>query len=119
MSEVPTYTAALYVGLRVGYTDREHTRFAAEKVIRDYVDEVGLCVAVNDTTFFYSRRPETPHGRESGLAIGFINYPRFPSDLETIRRHAEELGRRLKESLGQNRVTVVYPDVTRMVGEVA
>ena len=118
-TEVTTYTATLYVGLRIGYSDRVQSRETALDVIQAYCDEVGLCVTVTDTLFLYSRRAETPHGYDVGFAVGFINYPRFPSQPDAIRKHATQLGERLKTVLGQNRVTVVCPDTTLMVGEKA
>lgn len=116
-TSVNTFTATLYVGLRVGYTDRVHLPAAAAKVIQEYVDAVGLCVSVTETTFRYTRTPQTPHGYDPGLAVGFINYPRFPADPEQVRGHALTLGGKLKAALGQNRVTAVFPDETVMVGE--
>ena len=117
MHEVNTFTATLCVGLREGYTDVVRPMADAIEVVQGYCNEVGLCVTCTPTTFVYSQRPETPHGQEPGLLIGFVNYPRFPSQPDDIRKHAEALGAAIKQKLRQNRVSVVYPDVTRMVGE--
>ncbi len=117
MHEVPTFTAALYIGFRTGYTDYVHSRAEADAVIQEYCDRVGLCVTVTETTFIYKRTAMTPHGRDPGVVVGFINYPRFPSTYDQLRVHAEAIGAALKEKLEQNRVTVAYPDYTKMIGE--
>lgn len=114
---VDTYTATIHVGLRVGYTDRTRLMGTARTVVRDYVNLVGLCVSLTETTYYYTQAPATPHGYDDGLMVGLINYPRFPSTPEQIREHARTLGGLLKAALGQNRVTVVCPDVTFMIGE--
>jgi hypothetical protein len=114
---VPTYTGSLSVGFRAGYTDLIHDKSEAVAVIQEYCNRVGLCVTVTDTTFIYTQSPATPHGFEPGIVVGFINYPRFPCEPEDIRKHATAVGELLKAALGQNRVTVVYPDETSMVGE--
>lgn len=115
--EVDTYTGLLTVSFRAGYTDFIHDKGEAIDLVQAYCNEVGLCVMASDVTFIYSQRPETPHGRDPGVSLFLINYPRFPSSPGQIRAHAETLGERLKAKLGQHRVTVVYPDTTRMVGE--
>lgn len=53
-----------------------------------------------------SRATKTPNPKE---------YPRFVRDEEEIKRRALELARRLKVGLGQERVTVVFPDETIML----
>jgi hypothetical protein len=116
-TEVPTFTATLSVGFRRGYSDYVHTKDEAIDVIQAYCNDVGLCVKIVDVLFIYSQRPGTPHGRDPGIDVCLINYPRFPSTPDQVRTHAEAIGLRLKEVLGQNRVSVVYPDFTKMVGE--
>lgn len=109
--EVPTYTATIYVG----FWDRDEADYAgtldaADVLCREYCDAVGLCVTVKPTRYVYR------DGREDGVEIGLINYPRFPSSPEKIREHALELARRCKEAFHQYKVTVVFPDVTVMLG---
>jgi hypothetical protein len=75
------------------------------------VDRIGLCVSVTDTTFIYT------NGLEVGIAVGFINYPRFPDkDPTIIKNQALELAAILKSVLGQKRISVVFPDETIMLG---
>lgn len=73
---------------------------------RTYADEVGFCVTATPTTFIYTG------GEEEGYIIGLINYPRFPSDPETIWGHAETLAARLCAEAGQQSYTIQAPDKT-------
>lgn len=107
---VPTYTATIYVGQLNRDTQEYAGDFAdAEAICQAYCDEVGLCVTIRHTLFVYM------YGREEGVEIGLINYPRFPSTPKKIREHAMELARRCKEAFHQYAVTVVFPDKTVML----
>lgn len=108
MQSVETFTAQIFVGLRVGYSKEVHSLEAVRNVCREYVNEVGLCVSVTPTEFIYM------DGEEPGAIVGFINYPRFPSVTEEIEGRASELAKGLKHALGQNRVSIVYPLKTVM-----
>lgn len=106
MKETPTYTATIYAGLLD--TGRQ-TAGAIETVsalCQAYVDDVGLCVTVTPTDFLYTG------GREPGVAVGLMNYPRFPAHPEVIRGHALALATGLKAALHQKRVSIVFTDRT-------
>jgi hypothetical protein len=114
MTRVPTFTATVYAGLRVGADLLSVS--AAEAIVQQFVDDVkntpdvpGGCVTVTQTTYIYGG------GSEPGVAVGFINYPRVPSDPIAIRARAERLASLLLAGLGQQRVTVVFPDETVML----
>ena len=109
MTTVPTFTATIYVGLRHHYSSEITDRAAAIDAIQKYVDAVGLCVTVTDTRYVYT------DGHEPGLAIGLINYPRFPSSPEQIKDHSIAIAEMLLKTCKQLKVTVVMPDETVMV----
>lgn len=96
-AEVPTYTATIYIAGSV---------WEAETICRDYCDEVGFCVNVRETNYCYTG------GEEAGVAVGLINYARFPSTPEAIFTHAEALAQRLLEGLDQQSFTIVATDKT-------
>ena len=107
---VPTFTATIYVGTydkALGL--HQHTE-EINKMCQEYVDKVGLCVTVTKTDFCYT------DGHEGGAAIGLINYPRFPMEPNQIRKHALALAEILKEGMRQERVSVVFPNETIMIG---
>lgn len=106
---VPTYTAAIYVGFKHRDTSRVHDISEVEAICQAYCDDVGLCVTITPTTFYYTG------GREPGAVVGLINYPRFPSDPVEIRRKALEIAESLREAHEQYAVSIVFPDETVML----
>lgn len=111
MNVVSTFTATIYVGLKERDSGFVHSPDEIEAVCQKYCDELGLCVTVTPTRFIYT------DGSEPGAAVGLINYPRFPSSAGEIMEHAIGLASLLRESLGQNRVSVVFPHETAMLDE--
>lgn len=98
------YEAKIWLGLREGYTENIFAEAEIIEEIRNYCTEVGQCVTISPTHFVYV------HGDEPGLVIGFINYPRYPSEQEEIRKRAIDLASILMKKFNQYRVTVtVYP----------
>lgn len=71
-----------------------------------HCDTVGLCVTVEPTTYVYTG------GAESGVRVGLINYPRFPSKPRDIERRAKELALLLLDALEQESVSIVGTDGT-------
>ena len=100
MNAVSTYTAQIYIG---GDLD------TARRVCREYVYEVGECVTVEPVEYVYKG------GSETGVRVGFINYPRFPSAPETIFARAKELANLLMEALCQHSYSIVANDWTEFV----
>lgn len=100
-----TYGAKIYVAETLG-SSWERSRTTAIEVCRDYVDEVGLCVTVTPTTFVYTGDVVL------GVIVGLINYPRFPSTKQEIRRHAFTLAKRLIKRLEQRGASIEFPDET-------
>lgn len=113
MITIPTYWANIYVGLREGYNVNmpEHDIDEVRELCEDYCDEMKLGVTVTPTQFIYVG------GSEGGAIVGLVNYPRFPREDMEIRHLALELAETLKNSLGQQRVSIVFPDETVMLGE--
>lgn len=68
--------------------------------------DVGACVTVEPVDYVYTG------GAESGVRIGFINYPRFPSPADKLRERAEALAMLLMDRLCQHSCSVVGPDET-------
>ena len=118
LKKVKTFRATVYVGFSVGRTAERTRRFSLDQVlptIQKFVDGVepgspGGCVTVTETLFVYKG------GCEPGIAVGFINYPRFPSDAEKITKSAWSLARILKKKCRQLGVSVVADDVTTFFG---
>lgn len=106
MASVPTFTATIYCGLAEGYGGKVHHISEAKTICREYCDKTGLGVTVIPLDFIYQM------GGEIGIAVGLINYPRFPKKPEDVKYYALALAELLKTALGQIRVSVVCSDET-------
>jgi len=112
ITEVPTYQATIYCGLRPSGSEVNKRPWKAEQICREFAENVGLCVSFTLTRFIYDT------GEEPGFIVGLINYPRSPKDPNDIRTHAITLAETLKDAYQQERVTVVCTDKTFMLGEI-
>jgi len=111
MNSLPTYEVKIFVGLRIGYSKMINNFQTVINICQNYCNEVCLCVTVTPTTFVYV------NGNEPGAIIGLINYPRFPSTEEDVCNKAIKLAEILKEELQQQRVSVMTPTESIMIGE--
>lgn len=109
MKSSKSYFAKIYTGLREGYGDMVHGVTEVQSICQEYVDRVGLCVTVTPTRFVYV------NGSEPGCIVGLINYPRFPETDARIRELALRLAGELGSRLGQNRISIGFPDDTVML----
>lgn len=78
----------------------------AKQVCGEYCYEVGLCVTVEPVEFIYTG------GKESGVRVGLINYPRFPTTEEALREKASVLASFLMRRLSQHSYSIVGPRET-------
>ena len=88
----PTFTARVHIA-----GDIEQ----AKQWLRKHCYSDGLCVTVEPTTFVYTG------GEESGMVIGLINYPRFPSTPGDITKRAVIIAESLIRELNQKSACVV------------
>lgn len=78
----------------------------AKSLLRKICYDKGLCVTISPETFIYTG------GEEEGVRIGFVNYPRFPSNLIEIWTLACSIAERLIVDLCQKTALVVGPTET-------
>lgn len=97
MKHVPTITAQIYIA---GDLD------TARAALRRYTLDVGLCVTLEPVEFVYTG------GLETGMRVGLINYPRFPTDTLELRARALDVARYLRTELCQHSFSIVMPDET-------
>lgn len=69
--------------------------------------ESGFCVNVSRCDYVYK------FGMESGVKIGLINYPRFPTEQENLTKLALEIGLGLAEHTGQGSFTITTPNCSK------
>lgn len=111
MISTPTFWANIYAGQRVGYTDKIYGIDKVIEIVDAYCNRVELCVTITPTQFRYVG------GWDPGVVVGLINYPRFLSSPAEVRVHALELAELLRVGLEQNRISVVMPGKTVMLGD--
>ena len=97
-AQTPSYPVSIFIA---GDADK------AREICRKFCDEEGLCVTVTPTTYVYTG------GQESGVIVGLINYPRFPSEPSSIEQIATLLALELMHRLEQQSVSIQSPEVTR------
>jgi hypothetical protein len=106
---VESFNAQIWVGLRVGYTDKLHTLDDVREICDRYVNDVKYCVTITPTEFRYV------DGNEPGVIVGLVNYPRFPISVPGLVTRATELAGYLMDELEQFRVTVTTPNKSYML----
>lgn len=78
----------------------------ALEVTQNYCDEVGYCVTVKQVSYVYK------NGKEEGIEVGIINYPRFPAEPIDIIDKAKEIAERLRVGLEQESYSIQTPHDT-------
>lgn len=78
----------------------------AKEACREHCMLFGLCVTVEPVTYIYTG------GEESGVRVGLINYPRFPSTHDELLTKAQALAVLLMERLCQHSFSIVGPNLT-------
>ena len=78
----------------------------AKQECREFCMEEGACVTVDRVDYIYTG------GEETGVRIGFINYPRFPCDENALFNKAGRLADKLMHRLCQHSYSIVGPTHT-------
>jgi hypothetical protein len=113
-----TFTAQIFVGQRIGYSDIIIPIEEAENYLHEYCNSVGFCVTITPTKFIYKNvaAAGTPNkGEEPGFIVGIIQYPLYPMAESKLKERTEAIAIALKELYQQNKVTIVYPDETTTI----
>jgi len=109
MKKVKTFQATIYCGLKHRESGLLSPLQLARNVCQNVVNEYGWCVSFTKTEFIYTE------GKEPGVIIGIINYPRFPMEPEELKRRTLDLAETLMTILQQLKVSVVFSDETIML----
>lgn len=72
----------------------------ARMICQNWVEK-GHCVNVVDTVYIYK------FGREQGVIVELINYPRFPKEPYEVLEDAEQLAEELQVGLSAGSYTIV------------
>lgn len=104
-----SFDGKIYAGLKDTDTGQIFPFAYAETIVQEYVNQVGQCFSVTRTEYIYS------NGREPGVIVGLIHYPRFPAGQDKLKQQTLELAKRLLIGLKQYKVTVAFTDGTIML----
>jgi len=102
IKEEPTCQVTVYIAGDIA---------VAKQALRQECMRKGLCVTITPNVFVYTG------GAEDGMAIGFVNYPRFPKTVEEISERAVEVAKMLMHSLCQTSALIVGPVTTTWISE--
>ena len=114
-TKIKPFSAKVTLGLELGYTEELIERSSVinfiqkiqEALIQD--KNIHLSVSISDSTIVMSGQIE-PH-----MVLNFINYPKFPLEVDILRHEIEELTKKLMHEFKQNRTIIEYLDETIML----
>jgi len=103
------YNVQVWCGLKERDTDVIHTMVEVKEICQEFVNEVKECVSITPTDFYYV------NGFETGVVVGFIQYPRFPRKKKEIKSNAIKLAEMLMTRCNQYKVTITTPKKSIML----
>lgn len=112
---IKSFSAKVTFGLELGYTGEliektkiiKHIQKIQNKLIKN--KDIFLSVSISECNIVMSGQIE-PH-----LILSFINYPKFPLKIETLKKEIEQLTKQLMNKFKQNRTIIEYLDETVML----
>ncbi|MAZ36714.1 MAG: hypothetical protein CL842_04610 [Crocinitomicaceae bacterium] len=112
---IKSFSAKVTIGLELGYTREliEKTKIIKhiQKIQNELIEnkDIFLSVSISECNIVMSGQIE-PH-----LVLSFINYPKFPLEIQFLKNEIEELTRALMNEFEQNRTIIEYFDETVML----
>ncbi|MFV8378831.1 hypothetical protein [Flavobacterium sp. LB3R33] len=112
---IKTFTATITIGLEIGYTKENYSKEYLINELQEYqkkrIDESGvyLSASVSECIIVLSGQVE------KHLKLEFINYPKFPLEVEVFKEEIIKLCSHLLNKMQQNRTVIVFPDETIML----
>ena len=107
---IKTFTATITIGLEIGYTKENYSKEYLINELQEYqrkrIDEssVYLSASVSECIIVLSGQVE------KHLKLEFINYPKFPLEVEVFKKEVVKLGSYLLYKIQQNRTVIVFSD---------
>ena len=112
---IKTFTATITLGLETGYSNEHCDKKYLIKELQEYqkqrIDEANiyLSASVSECNIVLSGQDE------KHLKLEFINYPKFPLEIEVFKEEIIKLGSHLLDKMRQNRTVIVFLDETIML----
>lgn len=110
--KLETYTAKLNIGLQKNYDNTYYAKSEYIQFLQEYqtklITEKGihLSAAVQEFELVYGNLVE------KHLVLNFVNYPKFPLEINIFKKNINLLGKKMMEQFNQNRIMIEYPDET-------
>ncbi len=112
---IKTFTASISIGLEIGYSKKHYNKHYLIQELQEYqkkrIDESGiyLSASVSECNIILSGQDE------KHLKLEFINYPKFPLEIEVFKEEIIKIGAHLLNKMKQNRTVIVFTDETIML----
>lgn len=110
-----TFNATITIGLEVGYSKELYSKDYALKELQFYQRKriteanIYLSASVSECSIVLSGQ------NENHLKLEFINYPKFPLEIEVFKKEIIDLAKHLLVKMQQNRTVIVFNDETFML----
>ncbi len=110
--KLETYTAKVNIGLQKNYDNTYYAKSDYIQFLQEYqtklITEKGihLSAAVQEFELVYGNLVE------KHLVLNFVNYPKFPLEINIFKKNINVLGKKMMEQFYQNRIMIEYPDET-------
>lgn len=107
-----TYTAKLNIGLQKNYDNTYYAKSDYIQFLQEYQTKliiekgIHLSAAVQEFELVYGNLVE------NHLVLNFINYPKFPLEINIFKKNINLLCKKMMERFNQNRIMIEYPDET-------
>lgn len=112
---IKTFTATITIGLEIGYTkenyNKEHLINELQEYQKKRIEEANiyLSASVSECNIVLSGQ------NEKHIKLEFINYPKFPLEVDMFKKEIIKLGSHLLNKMKQNRTVIVFSDETIML----
>lgn len=112
---IKTFTAVITLGLEIGYSKELYKKEYLIQTLQEYqrqrIDEASiyLSASISESIIVLGGQ------EEKHIRLEFINYPKFPLDVEVFKQEIIKLGTHLLNKMQQNRTVIVFTDETIML----
>lgn len=113
-AKVNSFTGRITLGTQVGYSDDIISENELISFMQEYQDSLiqsknlYLSICLSTCKIILSGQVE-PH-----FQLSFINYPKFPLDVNSLKKEIENFAEALMTRFSQNRIVVEFPEETIM-----
>ncbi|WP_367772502.1 hypothetical protein AB3G33_02980 [Flavobacterium sp. WC2421] len=112
---IKTFTAVITLGLEIGYSKELYKKGFFIQTLQEYqrhrIDEASIYLSASITECIIVLSGQ----EEKHIRLEFINYPKFPLEVEVFKNEIIKLGSHLLKKLQQNRSVIVFTDETIML----